>query len=84
MLKSFLYAVLKIYEKTLVIFVTWFIIYLLFLDSSVVEHSAVNRRVVGSNLLGELKPVSIILTGFLYNRDCISYHTKLYVKLLKT
>ena len=26
-----------------------FVIYLIFLDSSVVEHSAVNRRVVGSN-----------------------------------
>ena len=37
MLKSFLYAILKVH------------VILIFLDSSVVEHSAVNRRVVGSN-----------------------------------
>ena len=47
-----------------------FIIIKVFLDSSAVEHSAVNRRVVGSNpTRGVLKSVSQLLADFNFEKN---------------
>ena len=72
MLKSFLYAVLRY-------------MYLIFLDSSVVEHSAVNRRVVGSNPTRGAKTCKYnTYRFFCIIRNLLSYYIKPYAKLLKT
>ena len=58
--------------------------YLIFLDSSVVEHSAVNRRVVGSNPTRGAKTCKYCTYRFFcIIGNCISYYTKPLPQVVK-